>query len=209
MNMKKSKQNLNIGYKDKLILLLRDPFDAISMHLLLYELMKSSTTDTKMDAKVLEISTFWCNEEMFIPLNVRNEARKWKMIIEYVLNDYLMNIGSQNVLMLQLEDMTFKSSDLNDQLQTDENEERLLTILEEYFKIANFIFNGDDLKVNENKFSWITKIICELESNKKLMLSMNIPIENNANDKLNCDIWNVVQNYASLYQYFPSTYNCI
>ena len=191
--MKKS----GIGDNDKLILLIRDPFDAISMHLRLYELMKSSEIES---SKALEtLSNYWCDMEMFDRFNIKNEAKKWKNIVEHVLNDYLPQFGDGNLLVLQMEDLMLGSK---------KEEDEILVVTEQYLKIANFLFDEDESKINENKFAWITKIICELEANEQLLKTINMPTANerNAHD---CKIWAVVQNYASLYQYFPSTYDCI
>eukprot|EP01083_Nonionella_stella_P016279 45503_1 len=189
----------NVQHNDKLILWIRNPFDAISMHVWLHQLVQSST---EMVTSLSDLSNFWCTMDAYDKtLNTRHEAQKWKNMIEYVLNDYLKHFGNTNVLMLQIEDLTS---------EWDNDEDRVLSLLEQYFTIANFLFDGDEMKMNENKFGWITKIICELESNKQLLQSMHIPIPSNRQrDTLDCTIWNVVQNYASLYQYFPSTLNCI
>ena len=165
------------------------------MHLRLYELMSAS--EIEMNKELQSLSNYWCDMEMFDRLNIKNEAKKWKNIIEYVLNDYLPTVGDYNFLSLQMEDLV---------IGTKKEEHEIL--IEQYLKIANFLFDEDEIKINENKFAWITKIICELEANEQLLKTINMPVANerNAHD---CKIWAVVQNYASLYQYFPSTYDCI
>eukprot|EP01084_Bolivina_argentea_P225165 380583_1 len=119
------------------------------MHLWLYQLFKSNSDSI--------LSNFWCDLNMFNykTLNIRNEAKKWNNIIDYILNEYLMNFGNDNMLTLQMENLLSESTD---------NENELLSLLEQYLKIGNFIFDGDENKINNNKFSWITKIICELDA---------------------------------------------
>ena len=199
---RKMEQSPNIRASDRLIVVVRNPFDAISGHLQLNRVRESVSSSLMDNEEMKGISRRWCGEEVFDSLNIRKEARRWKNVMEYVLTEYLSVFGQDHVLMVKFEDLLSES-------QGDDDDE-ILNVMERYLKIANFVFDGNGQSINDHKFMWITQIICQMDSTERLLNEL-LNADKYAVDigPDHCPIWNVVQNYATLYQYFPDSLDCL